>query len=934
MTTTRARAVTPRMMVVFAAVGLAACAGTAKQPTSVQTTPENGETPPASAEYVRTVEDVHEYRLENGLTVLLFPDESRSSVTVNTTYFVGSRHESYGEAGMAHLLEHMLFYGTEKHPDIKAEISERGGRANGTTWYDRTNYFQTFPEAPENLEWALSMEADRMVNANYTAEDLASEMTVVRNEFEIGENNPFRVLWERTLAVAFDWHAYGRSTIGSRSDIEGVPMERLLDFYRRYYQPDNAMVAITGSFDKEKALAEVEQSFGRIPAPEREDELRLWDTYTREPVQDGERSVTVRRVGDSQYLLASYHVPAGPHEDFPAVDLLGHVLGNEPSGRLHKALVEPGLAADVGAFSLNLAEPGALIAFAEVPTEQDLDETRRVMLETLDEAGQGAIEEAEVRRARNARLRDIESTLDDSAQLGVSLTEWASSGDWRMIFVHRDRLEETSVDDVADVASRFLLPSNRTVGHFIPEGDPTRAEIPELEDLEKALAAHDLQESVREGGARFDPSPKNIHEQLIVKELSNGMRLAMLPKSTRGERVRGLFVVRLGDEESLRGQRTAAAVVPSMLMRGTTERDREAIRDRIDELKSRLRFSGGRNRGSARLETERENLGEVLALMVEIARTPAFEESELEELRRSHLNQLREALTQPQARALNKVQTAMSGFDSDHPFHTAPLEEQIESVRAIEVDGLKKFHERFYGGGDASLVLVGDFDPEEVAATAEDLLGDWEAEVPYERIAKGTHDPEGQVIEIETPDRPNAALYGALRIRLSDEHEDYPALALASHMLGGGFLSSRLADRIRDEEGLSYSVGARLSVESLDETGTLVVHAMFAPENRDAVEKVLREELEKAVEEGFTEEELEAAKRGWLQNREVSRGNDAELAGLINHDLAVERDVRWEKSLDEAIRAATVEEVHRAIREHVDPDRFTMALAGDFDEAD
>jgi zinc protease len=920
MITTRAGQWHPRKLALAlalgAAAGLAGCAGSAKRGTTDQ--------------YVRTVEDIHEYRLENGLQVLLFPDETRSSVTVNTTYFVGSRHESYGETGMAHLLEHMLFYGTEKHPDIKAEISERGGRANGTTWYDRTNYFQTFPATQENLAWAISMEADRMVNGAFTAEDLASEMTVVRNEFEMGENSPFRVLWQRVFGVAYEWHGYGRSTIGARSDIENVPMERLFGFYRRYYQPDNAMVVVTGNFDKDEALAKIEREFGRIPAPDRTGDRQIWDTYTREPTQDGERSVTVRRVGDSQYLLVAHHVPAGPHELFPAVDLLAHVLGNEPSGRLYKALVEPGLASSVSSFALRLREPSMLMAFAEVPTEQDVDEVRRIMLETLDEAARGGVEEAEVQRARNARLRDFESTLNDSAQLGVALTEWASGGDWRMIFVHRDRLTDVDAAQVADVAARFLKPANRTVGTFIPDREPDRAQIPELENFEQMLAAHEFQESVRAAGARFDPTPANVHEHLIVRELSSGMRLAMLPKATRGERVRGLLVLRIGDEDSLRGTRTAAAVVPSMLMRGTTERSRQELRDRIDELQSRLGFGGGRNRGSASFETRREHLGELLALMAEAARKPAFDERELEELRRRSINQLREALTQPRDRALSDLNTAMTALDEDHPFYPASLERQIEGLRALTVDDLKSFHQRFYGAGAASLVLVGDFDPDEVTAAAEELFGDWAAEVAYQHIAEESHDPEGQMIEVVTPDRANATLVGALRIPLSDRHEDYAALALASQILGGGFLSSRLSTRIRDGEGLSYGVGARLSVESLDETGTLMVFAMFAPENRERLEEVLREELDKAVREGFTAEELEAARSGWLQARQVARGNDPELAGLINHNLAVGRDVMWEQKLDDAIRAVDLDTVNRVFRQYINPDRFTTVIAGDW----
>src|SRR5713101_6340050 len=239
---------------------------------------------------VSSVEGITEYRLDNGLKVLLFPDSSKPTVTVNVTYLVGSRYEGYGESGMAHLLEHMLFKGTATRPGIMPELSNHGAQFNGTTSYDRTNYFETMTATDENLRWALDMEADRMVNSRIARKDLDSEMTVVRNEFESGENNPARVLLQRVMSAAFVWHAYGKDTIGSRSDIEHVPIDRLQAFYRRYYQPDNAMLVLAGKFDETKTLTWIQELFGAIPKPAR----KLDNDYTVEPVQDGERTTTVR----------------------------------------------------------------------------------------------------------------------------------------------------------------------------------------------------------------------------------------------------------------------------------------------------------------------------------------------------------------------------------------------------------------------------------------------------------------------------------------------------------------------------------------------------------------------------------------------------------------------------------------------------------------
>src|SRR5215510_11360337 len=265
-----------------------------------------------------TIEGITEYRLDNGLRVLLFPDPSKPRVTVNLIVFVGSRHEGYGEAGMAHLLEHLVFKGTPSHSNIPQALQGRGAQFNGTTSPDRTNYFETLPASDDNLEFAIALEADRLVNSSIKREDLASEMTVVRNEFERGENTPRSVLAERIMAAAYTWHNYGKSTIGNRSDIERVPIENLQAFYKKYYQPDNVVVIVAGKFEEAKALDLATKYFGSIPRPTR----KLDKAWTEEPAQDGERSVTLRRVGDLASVGVAYHIPSGSLEENPPMQVL------------------------------------------------------------------------------------------------------------------------------------------------------------------------------------------------------------------------------------------------------------------------------------------------------------------------------------------------------------------------------------------------------------------------------------------------------------------------------------------------------------------------------------------------------------------------------------------------------------------------------------
>ena len=401
-------------------------------PASAQPAAAAVETP----EKVASIEGITEYRLKNGCKLILFPDEASSTITVNMTIFVGSRFEGYGETGMAHLLEHMLFKGSKNFPKADQILSQFGGEYNGSTWTDRTNYYETMAATDKNLDLAIRFEADRLVNCFVKREDLLTEMTVVRNEFEMGENNPDYILSQRLYSAAFEWHNYGKSTIGNRADIERVPIDRLQAFYRTYYQPDNCMLIIAGKFDPAKALKLAAQHFGTIKTPDRE----LNKTYTEEPPQDGERVVTLRRVGKVAAVGAIYHIPAAAHPDNAAFEVLGLALGMHPAGRLYKALVETKKATDVQTNVTNWHDPGVFEVGATVTGNTKPEEVRDIVIDLVENLKKQPITQDEVDRAVKNYLSHQEQALAKSKEIAINLSEWAGAGDWRLLFIHRDRI--------------------------------------------------------------------------------------------------------------------------------------------------------------------------------------------------------------------------------------------------------------------------------------------------------------------------------------------------------------------------------------------------------------------------------------------------------------------------------------------------------------
>ncbi|HEY9489642.1 MAG TPA: pitrilysin family protein, partial [Chryseosolibacter sp.] len=780
-------------------------------------------TPPVK---VTTVEGITEYRLQNGLRVLLFPDQSKQTITVNITYLVGSKHENYGETGMAHLLEHLVFKGTPKHPNIPQELTERGARPNGTTWVDRTNYFETFNATEENLKWALDLEADRMVNSFIAKKDLDSEMTVVRNEFESGENSPFGVLMKRVMATAYLWHNYGKSTIGSKADLENVPIDRLQAFYRKYYQPDNAVLTVVGKIDEAKTLDMINAAFGVIPKPARQ----IDPAYTLDPTQDGERSVVLRRVGDTQVAMTAYHIPAGSHPDFAAINVLSEVLGSEPSGRLYKALVDSKKASAAGAFAFQWKEPSLLLTYAQVLKEKSLEDAMATMRKTLDEISENPPTQEEVDRAKNEILKSIELMFNSSERIGLSLSESIGAGDWRLLFLTRDRIKDVTVEDVKRVADHYLKADNRTTGMFLPTEKPQRAEIPQTPDVEALVKDYKGNEDVA-AGEEFDPAPANIESRTMRSALPNGMELALLPKKTRGQSVEARMTLRLGEEKTLANKATAAEFAASMLDKGTTKHTRQQIKDELDRLKANVYIGGGATQAVVDITTTRPNLPEVLKLVDEILKEATFPQDEFEKLKNEQLTGIETRRSDPQAIAITEIQRHINPYPKSDPRYVETFDESVTAINSLSLDEVKKFHKDFYGAAYGTMSIVGDFDPSEIKNLVTSLFGSWKNANSYTRIEMKAIPVKTINQSFETPDKPNAFFVGAYNFEFRDDHPDYPALVLGNYMLGGGFLNSRLATRIRQKDGLSYGVGSQFNAGALDPVGSFFAYAIYAPEN-------------------------------------------------------------------------------------------------------
>lgn len=872
---------------------------------------------PPGVQRVTAVEGVTEYRLANGLRVLLYPDASKPTVTVNVTYLVGSRHENYGETGMAHLLEHMIFKGSRNFPNPDKEFSRRGFRNNGTTWFDRTNYFSTFRATDDNLRWALAWSADAMVNSFIAKKDLDSEMTVVRNEFEMIENSPSQVLFQRTLSVMFDWHNYGNPTIGNRSDIENARIENLRAFYRTYYQPDNAVLTVAGKFDEARTLGWIVETFGRIPRPKR----RLPVLWTVEPVQDGERSFVVRRQGDIQIVLLAYKIPSALHPDVDALGVASEILGNTPNGRLHKELVDQGLAAQVFSYLLPTRDPGAIMFGAVVKKGDPVERAREKLIEVVETtfAAQPATDD-ELQRVRRDAETTFERTLANPEEFGVALSEYIALGDWRLFFLARDRLQQVQRDAVGEVAQKYFRRDNRTVGTFIPEDRPQRAVIPAAPSAAERLAGFEPRATAAAGEA-FDPSHDNI-DRRTRRVVIGDLKLALLPKKTRGETVEAVLNFRWGDEKSLFGKSVVAQMTEAMVTRGTHKLTRRQIADEM----TRLKMTGSLRQ----FRTDRAHLAQALRLAAHVLREASFPEAEFETLKRETLAALQSQLNDPEARSRDALRSHFNTYPEGDPRYHVPLAARIEAVQKLTVDEVKRFHAEFWGTARGEIAVVGDFDDKAIEALIREVFATWRSPAPYAPILAEPREVKPARIVIDTPDKDNAFYRARINLALRDDDPDYAALLLANYIFGGGpGLSNRLVDRVRQRDGISYGAGSALLVGSRDRAGAWQIAGLVAPQNAARFEQAVREEIERMLKEGFTAKEIGDAKNGLLQERLLERSQDGVVAQTWAGFLETERTFAFSKRIEDRIRTLTPAEVSAAVRRHIDPAKLTVVIAGD-----
>ena len=885
---------------------------------------------------IKTKGGITEYKLDsNGLSILLMEDHSAPVLTFMVTYRVGSRNEVTGTTGATHILEHLMFKGTDKFNKengghIDAALGNIGARMNATTWLDRTNYYESIPS--DYLELTIDLESDRMRNLWLKAEDRDAEMTVVRNEFERAENSPFQALNQVIWATAFQAHPYHHSTIGWKSDIEGVPIEKLREFYDTFYWPNNATVTVIGDFDTNNALSLIKKYYGQISSSPHE----IPQLYTKEPEQQGIRRVEVHRSGQLGVVGIAHKVPEGLNKDTYPLVLLDYILANGKSSRFYKALVDKNKAVDIFNFYVPFHDESLFTPYIFLAPGTTHQEVEEIVLHEIDKIRSEGVTDDELNRVINQITAETAYERDGSFSIASQLNEAIAKGDWTFYVDYLDNLKKVSTTDIKRVVEKYFNESHRTVGYFIPktEGGEKNELNPSswYEDQTKAFYKGDENSIGISNISIINPAPippSNISENIESKNI-NGINVLTAKTGVKDVvTFRGSFAA--GDSFSPEENSMIADLTGNMLDKGTEKNDKFMLAEKLENLGAELSFSVDTHTLTFRGKFLSKDIDAVVGLLAEQLRSPSFDSEEFEKLKVQRMGGLKRLLEDTNIRSSETADSML--FPKGHPNHGTSVQKLVADVEKATIDEAKKFYAKYYGPKSMIFVVVGDIDQKSVNESVENAFSGWSGGVEYVKVEKAEQAAAGETVIVDMEEKTSATLRIALTTGLRRTDEDYLALSIGNSIFGMGGFSARLMSIIRDDEGLTYGINSFLQGDTFAD-GQFAISGTFSPDLLAKGLNSTQREFKRWVNDGVTEDELKAAKTRAIGGYKVGLSTTSGMASRIHSITQRGYEPSYMDEYPEMINAITLEQVNSAIKKYIDPDKAIIVVAGTVTEDD
>ena len=895
----------------------------------------------------KKIGDFSSYYLDNGIKVILLPFPNTENTGVFFTARVGSKNEGYGETGMAHLLEHMLFKGTTNFPDIKKELTDIGAQWNGFTSADQTTYFEIFHNDSSNkkLDKVINLEAQRFFEATFTKNDLDKEMTVVRNELEKNASSSQTQLWESTLQKTFDWHGYKHPTIGEKSDIENAPFSKLHQFYKKHYQPKNSFLIVYGDFKVEDVQQIIDKHLSKYKNLDND----IVNNWTQEPFAFKKSDTTIYTLDNIISSNVVWKAPSFLYDEKQiAADILFNSVTQEPYGSLYKKYIlnkskdKNNYINNISTFIFpqNDYSPFVLNIQQKIEKNVNPQKNNQSIIEDI-EAGTFFNKE-DFNKLKASLIADFDKVLSNPEAITKHFLQSESLGDWSLFFYQKKLVEQAKFEDGIKFLKEYLSPYNRTViniqkdpnikdnsySNFVQKYNSENYRNKIVDKINKIKDDEYLFQFKKTD--KFSPSLSNFKDKTKLFEIKDKnkniyIKTHLIQKNTLGDFVYFNLKNDYGDEPSLTKYGKMCSLLELAPSLGGKNYDKEKLDNFMRERQADYSVSFS-NLG---LKVPKQHFSESLKVLIDVLINPSFSEKEYEILKNQILLSFEESKTDIAQINKESLISSLNPYPKNHPLYKETINENIEIIKKSNLNDLKKCYSLFKGASHSTISLVGNINEDELKDSISNYMN-WESLIPFKKIEDteikpfltSVKDNGGSKVKVISEiKKPNSFNLKKAYLPMSVDDPDYVKIRTALIVFGESS-NSRLFKALREDNGLSYTAQADIDGNHFYNKTALSSFVISAVDNADKSNQIIDQTWEDFVEKGITEEELINAKKIMLDRRLNSISSDTSILSLVNFFNNYNRTVDWLIEYDNKIQQLTVEEVNNAIKKHLSNIQF------------
>lgn len=888
---------------------------------------------------VKSQQKIEEYKLENGFRIILAQNDKENKVFMNTIYLTGSLNDPQGKGGLAHLLEHLAFKGTEniQGEEFQRRLDQYTLMTNASTDYYSTKYTNIIRPEQNSINQVIHLEAERMDKLVLQEKFVPSEISIVKREREVRMDQPFSVLMDQMWKSAYGNQYLGRLPIGDLKELQSIKMHELNKFYRTWYAPNNAVMVISGKFDKTEVLKQIDQNFSSISA-------RQIPAQTQVPVLDSsqikQRNFLVQK--GSEFAKFNIYLNGRNEKIKSALALSPALYSMQPSGHLYQSIVETGLSTGVQVTTwldqdFNLVFIGAIYA-----PNHDPKKVKAALISGV-EKGQ-PFNETELNRVKNLIQNQADSILSNAAALGGRLSDYYVSyqGDWTQYFSDLQRVKNLKLDEVNRTLTEFLVPEHRISGDIQPTP----------EDQKKALQQQAIEpaKTLDQTDSKEEPLKDKVEYQYEVAEyvktsknyllatekkiqrgkLKNGIQYAFYPTSTRDDKTYATISVDFGTEKSLFNQGEVLDLMAYLMLRGSDQYTLQEIADKsIAAGGGAIAIASG-NGITIQIVAKKDKFEDFFKFMLAVLKNPKFEQSQFDLIKSQSLSVLDRPYTEPETVAALTISRILETYQpGDLRYHFEP-DLAKQQMQATTVEKVKQLYQNFFISNHAQIAITGDYQTATMLQLIQQELGSWKAKLPYQRLSSDYQAYSAQKIHALSEQREFGNYQAILTFPVGADHPDAPALIVFSYILGDSQLSSRLAQELREKNALVYSFGSGLNLDDWVNSGALTIEANYTAGKSAQVSQGVYKVLNDLLSQGVTEQELEAAKANILKKRVTALEDERNIHQMLIPQLERNRDLLFREKRDQALEKLTKADVDAVIKKYIKRDQLVEVMADQY----